>query len=46
MKTKTKENLLRAATAISIVCAAALVFLPTAASADPAVATWHNWRNV
>jgi hypothetical protein len=39
MKTKTKENLLRAATAISIVCAAALVFLPTAASADPAVAT-------
>ena len=39
MKTKTKQNLLRAATAVSIVCAAALVFLPAAASAAPAVAT-------
>jgi hypothetical protein len=33
MKTQTKRNLLRAATAISVVCAAALVFLPAVASA-------------
>lgn len=39
MKAQTKEFLLRAATAISIVCAAALVFLPAAASAASAVAT-------
>ncbi len=39
MKTETKRNLLRFATAISVVCAAALVFLPAAASAAPAVAT-------
>jgi len=39
MKTKTRRNLLRAATAVSIVCAAALVFLPAAASAASAFAT-------
>ena len=46
MKKKTKENILRAATAVSIVCAAALVFLPAAASAASAVATGTvNVRN-
>ena len=39
MKTKTKETLLRAATAAAVVCAAALVFVPAVASAAPAVAT-------
>jgi hypothetical protein len=39
MKIQTKENLLRAATAISVVCAAALVLMPAVASAAPAVAT-------
>ena len=39
MNKRTKENILRAATAVSIVCAAALVFLPVAASAASAVAT-------
>jgi hypothetical protein len=38
MKTKTKKTLLRAATATAIVCAAAVVFMPVAASAAPAVA--------
>jgi hypothetical protein len=33
MKIQTKQNLLRAATAISIVCAAAVVFLPAVVSA-------------
>jgi hypothetical protein len=39
MKIETQRTLLRFATAISVVCAAALVFLPAAASAAPAVAT-------
>lgn len=39
MKIKTKRNLLQAATATAVVCAAALVFLPAVASAAPAVAT-------
>lgn len=39
MKTKTKQTLLRAATAVSIACAAALVLLPAAASAASAVTT-------
>ena len=39
MKTKTKETLLRAATAAAVICAAAVVFIPAAASAAPAVAT-------
>lgn len=39
MKIQTKRTLLRLATAVSVVCAATLVLLPVAASADPAVAT-------
>jgi hypothetical protein len=39
MKVQTKRNLLRAATTAAVVCAAALVFLPAAASAAPATAT-------
>lgn len=39
MKTQIKRNLLRAATATAVVCAAALVLIPVAASAAPAVAT-------
>ncbi len=38
MKTQIKRNLLRAATATAVVCAAALVFVPTVASAAPAEA--------
>ena len=39
MKNQTKHTLLRAATATAIVCAAAVMFIPAAASAAPAVAT-------
>jgi uncharacterized protein YraI len=39
VKKTTKEAILRAATAIAMVCAAALVFIPAAASAAAAVAT-------
>ncbi len=39
MKTKTRKTLLRAATATAIVCAAAVMFIPVAASAAPAIAT-------
>ena len=39
MKTSTKRNLLRAATATAIVCATAVVFLPSIAAAAPGVAT-------
>lgn len=39
MKIQTKRNLLRAATATAVVCAAAVVFLPAVASAAPATAT-------
>jgi hypothetical protein len=39
VKIETKKNLLRAATAVTVVCAAALVFLPAGASAASAVAT-------
>lgn len=38
MKLSTKRNLLRAATATAVVCAAAVVFLPAVASAAPAEA--------
>lgn len=38
MKTKIKHSLLRVATATAVVCAAALVFIPAAASAAPAEA--------
>ncbi len=39
MKVQTKRNLLRLATTVAAVCAAAVVFLPAAASAAPAVAS-------
>lgn len=39
MKISTKRQLLRAATATAVVCAAAVVFLPATASAAPAEAT-------
>ena len=39
MKTATKRALLRAATATALVCAAAVVFLPTVAAAAPGEAT-------
>jgi hypothetical protein len=39
VKTNTKKTLLRAATATAVVCAAAVMFIPAAASAAPAVAT-------
>lgn len=39
MKTKTKETLLRAATAAAVLCAAAVMFIPAAASAAPAIAS-------
>ncbi len=39
MKVQTKRNLLRLATTIAAACAAAVVFLPVAASAAPAVAS-------
>ena len=41
MKIQTKRNLLQAATATAVICAAALVFMPAAASAAPAEATAH-----
>ncbi len=37
MRTRTKENLLRAATAAVVVCAAAVIFLPVAAASAQAL---------
>jgi hypothetical protein len=41
MRVRTKKNLLRAATAVVVACAAAVVFLPAAsASAQAPTGTW------